>query len=393
VRVVIGEDEALLREGLALVLGTGGFEVVATAGDAVSLIDRVRVLAPDLVITDIRMPPGYTDEGLRAALEIRRTTPRIPIVVLSQHLSRRVALELVAGQAAGVGYLLKQRIADVSTFRRDLVRVCEGGTVLDPEVVSLMVARARADKDGLRRLTARQAEVLALMAAGRSNASIARALSLTERAVVQHVSNIYDQLGLPASDDDHRRVLAVIRYLSRLASLEVRDRCDDAAVVAVGRGQAELGEDVGHVLFHHAGRDEQDLGDGGVRPALRDQRQHLPLAAGERGEGIGVPAAGQQLPDDLGVEHCPAAGHAADGLDEVADVRDPVLEQVADPGGGSGEEFGCRLDLDVLGEHQDADVGMVAADGQRRPQPLVGVRGRHPDVDDGHVGAVLVDRF
>jgi DNA-binding NarL/FixJ family response regulator len=219
VRVVIGEDEALLREGLALVLGTGGFEVVATAADAVSLIDRVRELAPDLVITDIRMPPGYTDEGLRAALEIRRTIPRIPIVVLSQHLSRRVALELVAGQAAGVGYLLKQRIADVSTFRHDLVRVCEGGTVLDPEVVSLMVARARADKDRLRQLTARQAEVLALMAEGRSNASIARALSLTERAVVQHVSNIYDRLGLPASDDDHRRVLAVIRYLARLAPL------------------------------------------------------------------------------------------------------------------------------------------------------------------------------
>jgi DNA-binding NarL/FixJ family response regulator len=213
-RVVIGEDEALLREGLSLVLSTGGFEVAATAGDAATLIGYVRELAPDLVITDIRMPPGYTDEGLRAALEIRRTMPATPIVVLSQHLQRQVAIELVAGQTAGVGYLLKQRIADVARFLADLDLVRDGGTILDPDVVALMVARARAEHRGLQRLTPRQQEVLALMAEGRSNASIARALTVTERAVVQHVSNIYDQLGLPVSDDDHRRVLAVICHLA-----------------------------------------------------------------------------------------------------------------------------------------------------------------------------------
>jgi DNA-binding NarL/FixJ family response regulator len=214
-RVLIGEDEALLREGLSLVLTNGSFEVADTAGDAQTLIAHARRLTPDLVITDIRMPPGYTDEGLRATLEIRRTMPPTPIVVLSQHLQRRVAVELLAGQPAGVGYLLKQRIADVTTFCADLRRVCAGGTVLDPEVVALMVARARAGQDKVTRLTERQQEVLALMAQGRSNASISRALSLTERAVIGHVSNIYDQLGLPPSDDDHRRVLAVIRYLSR----------------------------------------------------------------------------------------------------------------------------------------------------------------------------------
>jgi DNA-binding NarL/FixJ family response regulator len=213
-RVVIGEDETLLREGLALVLGSGGFEVAGTAGDAETLIARTRELTPDLVITDIRMPPDFTDEGLRAAREIRRAMPHIPIVVLSQHLQRQVAIELVTGQTAGVGYLLKQRIADIATFRGDLHRVCAGGTVLDPEVVTLMVARARTGNDGLRKLTARQQEVLKLMAEGRSNASIARALSLTERAVIRHASNIYDQLGLPPSEDDHRRVLAVIRYLA-----------------------------------------------------------------------------------------------------------------------------------------------------------------------------------
>jgi DNA-binding NarL/FixJ family response regulator len=214
-RVVIGEDEALLREGLTLVLSSGGFEVVATADDAETLIDQTRRLAPDLVITDIRMPPGYTDEGLRAALEIRRITPQVPIVVLSQHLQRNVAIELVTGQTAGVGYLLKQRIADIATFRADLQRVRDGGAVLDREVVALMVARARAQNDGLRQLTERQQQVLALMAEGRSNASIARTLTLTERAVVRHVSNIYEQLALPPSDDDHRRVLAVVHYLSR----------------------------------------------------------------------------------------------------------------------------------------------------------------------------------
>ena len=214
-RVVIGEDEALLREGLSLVLSHDGFEVAGTASDAETLIARTRLLAPELVITDIRMPPSYTDEGLRAALEIRQVMPKTAVVVLSQHPQRKVAIELVTGHAAGTGYLLKQRIADIGRFCADLRRVCDGGTVLDPDVVALIVSRARAEHPGISQLTGRQLEVLALMAEGRSNASIARRLTITERAVIQHASHIYDQLGLLLSDDDHRRVLAVIRYLSR----------------------------------------------------------------------------------------------------------------------------------------------------------------------------------
>lgn len=214
-RVVIGEDEALLREGLILVLDHGGFQVLAAASDGPELVRHARLLRPDLVVTDIRMPPGYTDEGLRAALQIRHIMPRMAIVVLSQHLQRRYAIELLAEQPAGVGYLLKQRIADIGTFCADLRRVCAGGTVLDPEVVALMVARARHHDHGLQSLTPRQQEVLALMAEGRSNSAIARALFISEKAVVQHAAHIYDELGLPTSDDDHRRVLAVIRYLAR----------------------------------------------------------------------------------------------------------------------------------------------------------------------------------
>lgn len=213
-QVVVGEDEALLREGISLVLDQGGFEVVAAAKDGPELIRQARRHRPGLVVTDIRMPPGYADEGLRAALEIRRSLPGTAIVVLSQHLQRQSALDLLAGQSAGVGYLLKQRIADVGTFCADLRRVCDGGTMLDPEVVALMVARARHYDPGLQQLTARQQEVLALMAEGRSNSAIARQLFISDKAVVQHATRIYAQLGLPPSDDDHRRVLAVIRYLS-----------------------------------------------------------------------------------------------------------------------------------------------------------------------------------
>jgi DNA-binding NarL/FixJ family response regulator len=215
VRVVIGEDEALLREGLTLVLSQGGFEVVAATGQAGEMVAETRHLEPDLVVTDIRMPPSYTDEGLRAALELRRDLPRLPIVVLSQYLQRQHVTELLAGPSGGVGYLLKQRIADIPTFCAELKRVCTGGTVLDPEVVALMVTRARHYGDDLSRLTDRQLEVLSLMAEGRSNASVARRLAISEKAVVQHVSHIYDELGLPESADDHRRVLAVIRYLQR----------------------------------------------------------------------------------------------------------------------------------------------------------------------------------
>ena len=213
-RVVIGEDEALLRTGLAHVMQAAGFDVVAAVGDADELVRSAGEHVPDIVVTDIRMPPDHKDAGLRAAMEIRREHPGIAVLVLSQHLQRAYAVELLGDRPSGVGYLLKQRIADIDTFTDDLRRIAAGGTVLDPEVVSLMVARARGHHDALDRLTPRQQQVLALMSEGRTNASIARTLSITERAVVQHTSHIYDQLGLALSDDDHRRVLAVIRYLS-----------------------------------------------------------------------------------------------------------------------------------------------------------------------------------
>ena len=213
-RVVIGEDEALLRTGLTHVMQAAGFDVVAAVGSAHELVRSAGEHVPDIVVTDIRMPPDHKDAGLRAAMEIRREHPEIAVLVLSQHLQRAYAVELLGDRPSGVGYLLKQRIADIDTFTDDLRRIAAGGTVLDPEVVSLMVARARGHHDALDRLTPRQQQVLALMSEGRTNASIARTLSITERAVVQHTSHIYDELGLAPSDDDHRRVLAVLRYLS-----------------------------------------------------------------------------------------------------------------------------------------------------------------------------------
>jgi DNA-binding NarL/FixJ family response regulator len=214
-RVVIGEDEALLRRGLELMLGDAGFEVAAVAADASELEEAVAAHRPDLVVTDIRMPPGYTDEGLLAALRIRARFPGTAVVVLSQHVQRRYAVELLSDHTGGIGYLLKQRIADVDQFLADLRRVAEGGTAIDPDVVAVMVARARRSDSAVGALTARQQEVLGLMAEGRSNASIAAQLFLTEKAVVQHASRIYDALSLTVDSDAHRRVLAVLQYLNR----------------------------------------------------------------------------------------------------------------------------------------------------------------------------------
>jgi DNA-binding NarL/FixJ family response regulator len=197
VRVVIGEDEALLREGLTLLLRREGFDVVAAVGDASAVVDSALRLAPDLVLTDIRMPPDRLDDGLRAAIRVRAARPDVGLVVLSQHVQGQYALELLGARPRGVGYLLKQRVADVGNFVRDLRRVAAGDVALDPEVVTAMLARR---DDGVERLSARRREVLALVAEGRSNA---------------HVSGIYEALGLTDDADDHRRVLAVVRHLTR----------------------------------------------------------------------------------------------------------------------------------------------------------------------------------
>ena len=212
---MIAEDEALLREGLTLVLTGAGLDVVGTADSAPALLELVAATAPDLVVTDIRMPPDRTDDGLRAALSLRRGRPPTPVMVLSQFVQRRYALELLADEPTGVGYLLKQRIVDVEHFVDDLRRVAAGATVLDPDVVDLLLRRASATTDGsaVDRLTPRQRQVLALVAEGRTNSAIADRLRVTERAVVQHLSNIYSELDLAPAADDHRRVLAVIRYL------------------------------------------------------------------------------------------------------------------------------------------------------------------------------------
>lgn len=213
-RVVIGEDQALMRAGLSLVLEQAGFEIVAVAGDAADVVRKSAAHRPDLLVADIRMPPTHTDDGLRAALEARRRLPGLPVLVLSQYLQRDYAVELLESGAEGVGYLLKQRIADVDRFVVDLRRIVAGGSVLDPEVVAAMVGRHRSDDDPVGRLTERQREVLELMAQGRSNAAIAEQLGVSEKAIVRHTSNIYDELGLASSADDHRRVLAVVRFLS-----------------------------------------------------------------------------------------------------------------------------------------------------------------------------------
>ena len=198
-----------------LLLGRAGFDVVAAVGDAESLLRAAMCHRPDVVVTDIRMPPGGADDGLRAAVALQSRLPRTGIVVLSQHLSRQYALDLLNAGGTGVGYLLKQRVADARRFAADVRCVAGGGTVLDPEIAADAVARAERVDDRVSRLTARQTEVLALLAQGLSNAGIAEALVITEKSVVEHVSKVYAALQLPQTGHEHRRVLAVLRYLSR----------------------------------------------------------------------------------------------------------------------------------------------------------------------------------
>jgi DNA-binding NarL/FixJ family response regulator len=211
VRVVIAEDGVLLREGLSRVLADEGHQVVAAVGDALGLVETVSRERPDVCIVDVRMPPTFSDEGLRSAVEIRSRWPGTPVLVLSQYVEERYATELLSGDTRGVGYLLKQRVADVRDFLDALDRVAAGGTALDPEVVAQLLARARRHPHD--ELTPRETEVLALMAEGLSNAGIARRLVVTEGAVEKHVTSIFAKLGLEPAETDHRRVLAVLRHL------------------------------------------------------------------------------------------------------------------------------------------------------------------------------------
>jgi len=212
VRVLVGEDQPLLREGISRVLEVNGFDVVDTTGNAQDLVLKAAVHRPDVVVTDIQMPPDSTDDGLRAALEIRRADHRVGVLVLSQFLEDRYALDLVADGAQGVGYLLKEKVGDLRMFTEAVRRVADGGSALDPDVVERLIGRSR-QSGPLDRLTSRERQVLALIAQGRSNAGVAEDLVVTVAAVERHVTSIFDKLGLRQSPEQHRRVLAVLTYL------------------------------------------------------------------------------------------------------------------------------------------------------------------------------------
>ena len=211
-RIVIADDAALLRQGAARLLEDAGFEVVGQAGDADDLLRKVRAHVPDVAIVDVRMPPGNADDGLRAAITIRQELPHVGILLLSQYVEDRYLTELLAGGGEGVGYLLKDRVADAERLTDAVERVAAGGSVLDPDVVAQMLGRRR-DEGPLASLTAREREVLGLMAEGRTNREIAGELFLSERAIERYVTGIFSKLDLTASAEDHRRVLAVLAYL------------------------------------------------------------------------------------------------------------------------------------------------------------------------------------
>jgi DNA-binding NarL/FixJ family response regulator len=212
VRVIVADDDVLLREGVVRLLDEAGFDVVGHSATAEDLLQQVATRAPDVAILDIRMPPTQTDEGLRAALEIRAQHPRVGVMLLSQHADIGLAMKLLAGDAEGVGYLLKDRISDVEEFAEAIRRVGRGGSVLEPSIVSELFGRRRADNP-LDSLTDREREVLSFMAEGRSNQGIADRLGISERGVQKHVTSIFTKLGLSDAGDDHRRVLAVLAFL------------------------------------------------------------------------------------------------------------------------------------------------------------------------------------
>ncbi|MFF8775191.1 response regulator [Kitasatospora sp. NPDC015120] len=211
-RIVIAEDAVLLRVGIVRLLEAEGYEVVAAVGDAEALLASVEEHRPTLALTDVRMPPGFRDEGLQAALKIRERFPEVAVLVLSQYVEERYAVRLLSGRTRALGYLLKDRVADVDEFLDAVRRVAEGGTVLDPEVVSQLLVRQQGDP--LERITARERDVLVLMAQGRSNAGIAAALVVSESAVAKHINGIFSKLDIPPADYDHRRVLAVLKFLN-----------------------------------------------------------------------------------------------------------------------------------------------------------------------------------
>ncbi|GAA2743618.1 MULTISPECIES: response regulator [Kitasatospora] len=210
-RAVIAEDSVLLRVGLVKVLEAVGYEVAAAVGDADALLTAIEEHRPQVAVIDVRMPPGFTDEGVRAALVIRRQWPEVAVLMLSQFVEERYAADLLSTNTSGVGYLLKQRVANVDDFVEALQRVADGGTALDPEVVAQLLLRK--DIDPLRRLTPRERDVLGLMAEGRSNTAIAESLVVSDSAVAKHINSIFTKLDLPPADATHRRVLAVLRYL------------------------------------------------------------------------------------------------------------------------------------------------------------------------------------
>jgi DNA-binding NarL/FixJ family response regulator len=212
VRVVIAEDLALLRDGLIRLLGAFGFEVVEAVDNGPSLLRALTTHRPDVAVVDVRLPPTFTDEGLKAALEARKEIPGLPVLVLSQHVEQLYARELLSDSTGGIGYLLKDRVSDVKVFVEAVRRVAGGGTALDPDVVAQLLTR-HAREEPLQRLTPREREVLGLMAEGRSNAAIAAKLFVTEKAISKHTNSIFGKLGLPPSEDDNRRVLAVLAYL------------------------------------------------------------------------------------------------------------------------------------------------------------------------------------
>lgn len=211
-RILIAEDSVLLREGLVRLLTDAGHTIVHTTGDATDLLSAISAYEPDLAVIDVRMPPTFTDEGIRAAVLIRAQNPEVGVLVLSQYVEERYASDLIADNSGGFGYLLKDRVADVSDFLEAVDKVASGGTVLDPEVVSQIMVRSRRDT-GIDQLSAREREVLALMAEGKSNSAIASALFLSAGAVEKHISSVFTKLGLSAGADDNRRILAVLKFL------------------------------------------------------------------------------------------------------------------------------------------------------------------------------------